>query len=171
FVPRGSVCLMILIVPQFESVNLPGPTRSSIAAVPESPELRLTASTCPKFVQVPGVNTPALVRSIVASPNSLFCSVSVEGASESEVWPGSTYCVPAVLVVLWSDSPGPQPVGLRFVLQMWLWPSSTFASAWVAFSDVNGPQQGDEPTSQGAPGTLVQTPRWIVGGAAPPVKS
>jgi hypothetical protein len=74
--PRGSVRLMITISPQLDRVKAPGPTRSFICAVPALPEVRLTPCACPKVVQVPAVNMPALVRSIPASPNSLVPRVS-----------------------------------------------------------------------------------------------
>src|SRR5262249_6944130 len=63
-----------------------GPTRSSICAEPESPELRLIASTWPKVVQLPPspVDVVAAVRSMPASPNSAgFWSVSPPGATVS----------------------------------------------------------------------------------------
>ena len=63
--------------------NGAGPTRSFIWAVPELPELRLTAKARPKLSQAPGVKTCAAVRSIPASPNSLSWSVSLTGPISS----------------------------------------------------------------------------------------
>ena len=57
----------------------PGPTRAFSCAWLELPELRLTANTFPKPKQTPGGNTPAAVRSMPASPNSLIPSVSSDG--------------------------------------------------------------------------------------------
>src|SRR5215217_1767324 len=71
--PRGLVCLMILIDPQFERLKLTGPTRSSIDACSELPELRLMTSALPNVVHSPGPKTSgrASLRLIDASPNSL----------------------------------------------------------------------------------------------------
>ena len=72
--------VVVSVALQLPMLNGAGPTRSFIWAVPELPELRLTANTLPKLSQEPGLNTPAAVRSIPASPNSLSWSVSFAGA-------------------------------------------------------------------------------------------
>src|SRR6266508_5383164 len=77
----------MMTVAQFASLKLVGPTRSFICAVPELPELPLTPNAFPKLSQAFAPKTPAPVRSIPASPNSLVPSVSLEGATVSETGP------------------------------------------------------------------------------------
>src|SRR5215471_3074444 len=82
---------MMVTVPQLVRLIWPGPTRSSIAAVPELPELRLTPSAWPNAVHTPGVKMPAAVRSTPASPNSLTPSVSLAGATVSATGTSFTF--------------------------------------------------------------------------------
>jgi hypothetical protein len=63
--------------PQLAMVKSPGPTRSFICAVPELPDERLTPDTFPNAVHTFGEKTPAAVRLMPASPNSLSPSVWV----------------------------------------------------------------------------------------------
>src|SRR5258708_26678843 len=68
-----------VLVKQFEIEKVPGPTRSSRAAVAELPDVRLTAEAFPKVrhgALVPVGKTPAAVRSSPASPNSLVPRVT-----------------------------------------------------------------------------------------------
>jgi hypothetical protein len=67
-----SVTLRIVMDPQLLMLKLPGPTRSFICAVPELPEERLTAYALPKDSHWLGEKTPAAVRLMPASPNSLM---------------------------------------------------------------------------------------------------
>src|SRR6516225_789809 len=105
---------MMVTVPQFVRLIWPGPTRSSIAAVPELPELRLTASAWPNAVHTPGWKMPAAVRSIPASPNSLTPSVSPPGATES-VTDCSFTCASAKPEAVRSLA-GPQQGGLSWLM-------------------------------------------------------
>src|SRR6476469_2868764 len=114
---------MIRISPQLLPVN-GAETRSSIAAVPELPERRLTASDCPTAVQTPGVNTPASRRSTPASPTSFSPSVSSCDA-------------PLLALVGESESVMPAP-------GMLLAPKLTCASATPAGSVVAVLQHGGE---------------------------
>src|SRR4051812_11857138 len=65
----------------------PGPTRSSMAAEPELPELRLTDSTWPNVTQLAPENTPEADKSMPASPNSKGPAVSPPGATRSDSVP------------------------------------------------------------------------------------
>ena len=72
--PRGFVCLMMLTVPQFVRSTSPGPTRSFICGrAPSCRTMRLTAvRPCrTPLHEFSAGNTPASVRLIPASPNSL----------------------------------------------------------------------------------------------------
>src|SRR5260370_13306683 len=87
------------LVKQFEMEKVPGPTRSSSAAVAELPDVRLTAEACPKVrhgALEPVGKTPAAVRSSPASPNSLgprvtppFLVVQLIGAPPGGAIPSS----------------------------------------------------------------------------------
>src|SRR5215470_8257078 len=65
--PRGSVCLMMLTVPQLLMLTGTGATKSLTSAVNDA-EARLFRNALPKALQVPGGKTPAAVRLMAASP-------------------------------------------------------------------------------------------------------
>src|SRR6266542_3561847 len=65
--PRGSVCLMMLMKPQLLMFTGCGATKSLISAGNEADE-RLFRNALPSASQVPAGNTPAAVRLTAASP-------------------------------------------------------------------------------------------------------
>src|SRR6266496_6127925 len=67
-IPLGSVCLMMLTVPQLEMFTGTGATKSLTSAGNDADE-RLLRNALPKAVQVPEGKTPAAVRFIAVSPN------------------------------------------------------------------------------------------------------
>src|SRR5215217_3668079 len=101
---------MIVTEPQLLMVKLPGPTRSFICAVPEFPEVRLTAYALPKLLQVPAGNTPAPVRSTPASPNSLRPSVELTDVPVVELSAGGVSASTAVEPTLTAASANPPAV-------------------------------------------------------------
>src|SRR5215469_10909641 len=68
-IPRGSVCLMMLTVPQLEMFTGTGAMKS-LTSEPNDAEARLLIMALPNALHVPDGNTPAAVRLMAASPNS-----------------------------------------------------------------------------------------------------
>src|SRR6266540_836465 len=66
--PRGSVCLMILMKPQLEMFTGTGAMKSLTSAGNDADE-RLFRNALPKASQVPAGKTPVAVRLMAASPN------------------------------------------------------------------------------------------------------
>src|SRR5512143_3979634 len=81
--PRGSVCLMIVTVPQLLMFTGTGATKSLTSAGNDDEE-RLFRNVLPKASQVPAGNTPADVRLMAASPNlnapMLFATFDTNGS-------------------------------------------------------------------------------------------
>src|SRR6266568_1790775 len=67
FIPRGSVCLMIVTWPQLLMFTGTGATKS-LTSAPNAAEARLFRNALPNASQVPGGNTPAAVRLMAVSP-------------------------------------------------------------------------------------------------------
>src|SRR5438132_4971125 len=67
--PRGSVCFLMIIVPQLEMLIGIGATKSFSSEPNELPEDRLLSHASPRWKHVPAGKTLAAVRSTAASPN------------------------------------------------------------------------------------------------------
>src|SRR5689334_1980620 len=102
FPPVGVGVVEIEGVTQFERLIGAGPTRSSICAVDELPELRLTANAVPNRSQArpPGTPFVAAVRSMPASPNSLVPSVVGVGAMLSAIGLPNVFTAPSAAEIV-----------------------------------------------------------------------